>query len=95
MLMWRGFGRYAIPSNSRVERNSERGAARHEDAVDRCGGCDAVDVECIPTFATPTASSTRSQGEINYRIANRVSQITVRIFQHADIHKDESAAMIF
>ena len=36
-----------------------------------------------------------SQGEINYHIANRVSRITVRVFQHADIHKDESAAMIF
>ena len=35
-----------------------------------------------------------SQGEINYRIANRVSQINVRVFQLADIQKDESAAMI-
>src|SRR5450756_376309 len=58
MLGWHGFGRYALPSNSRAERSSERGAARHGDAVDRCGVCDAVDVECIPTFATPTASFT-------------------------------------
>ena len=35
-----------------------------------------------------------SQGEINYHIANRVSRFN-RVFQHADIHKDESAAMIF
>src|ERR1039457_1359058 len=84
-----------MPSNSRAERSSERGAERHEDAVGRCGGCDAVDVECIPTFATPTASFTRSQGEINYRTANRVFQINVRVFQFADVHKDESAAMIF
>jgi hypothetical protein len=35
-----------------------------------------------------------SQGEINYHTANRVSRFN-RVFQHADIHKDESAAMIF